>query len=609
MAGFEVTMPAYSALFLASGKDVEEGDKIVLPDTVLRSLLLRFGNNPMPSPVIFKISNVVFGRVSHCGVLEFTAQDDAAFLPNWMMENLLLSDGAEVKLSLIGLPKLTFVRLQPTQFAFTKIPNPKAALEEALHKFTALTRGDTIMVKYHHDDYLLHVTAVQPDNASLEPPAGCVIDTTLEVDFDSPLEEAPKEEPIAVIEVDHSEQGHVMADQYKFFRVKIRDPTLGFKIVIETRTPDARPDIYVSTKVDRPSAISGTFSGNIDNPVVVYPDTPGFSSSWYYIAVHSYGVAAAFSLTTSQVEPPADSVSVGKQLGSSSVVSEIQDPNSIRCDNCMRPIPKAAFDRHSIVCARNNWACPICHKVMSVRDKANHNHCDQCDRIFANGEREKHNALFHVEVVCKCGQKFDSATLPDHQANNCQFRLKPCKWCCDSFPFNQVWDHEQMCGSKTVPCLLCSRNISRRMMDVHKATEHGINPCIDATGNRNTAESVAQQERNLRAQQLVHSYGVDSNDDSMLARAIAASLEERLPSTANDNEDVFLRAIGEEAPQAPLRPTVANHDSDLEMAIAESMNGNVDHELQRAIAASMDVDDETQRDIERAIAASLAEHH
>lgn len=60
----------------------------------------------------------------------------------------------------------------------------------------------------------MQVTDVQPDTGEREPPAGCVIDATIEVDFDPPLEEAPKEEKISVLELDVPEQGHVMADQF-----------------------------------------------------------------------------------------------------------------------------------------------------------------------------------------------------------------------------------------------------------------------------------------------------------------------------------------------------------------------------------------------------------
>jgi hypothetical protein len=38
----------------------------------------------MPYPVIFQVSNIEFEKVAHCGVLEFTSPEEAAYLPNWV---------------------------------------------------------------------------------------------------------------------------------------------------------------------------------------------------------------------------------------------------------------------------------------------------------------------------------------------------------------------------------------------------------------------------------------------------------------------------------------------------------------------------------------------
>jgi len=528
----------------------------------------------MPQPLIFQIRNDVVGRISHCGVLEFTAQDEAAFLPNWMMENLLLSDGATITLTLTSLPKLTFVKLQPLQYAFTTIPNPKAALEETLEKFTALTRGDTILTRYHHDDYLLQVTDVRPDDSTIDPAAGCVIDTTVEVAFDPPVEEAPKQEKIQVLQLDHPEQDHVLADHYKYYRVKLLDPTQGLRVALETRTPGSRPDLYVATGVDRRTAIANQWAGTTAAAVVVQPSDPGFSPTWYYVAVHSYAAPSAFILTATQIEPGPEQRSGGKSVANA---TDVVDPTAVRCQNCMRNVPQASYAVHEAVCARNNWACPVCRKVMSIRDRAMHAHCEQYEAVFAADDRSKHMALFHAPRVCKCGATFDAITLPIHQANDCPFRLQACKWCSDNFPFNQLQSHEQTCGSKTLPCVRCQRPVPRRLIDVHNATDHGVNPCVDLSGNRNTLESLQHREIAQHAEQIASTYGQPVNTDSELERAIAASLEN-------------------------------NNDDDLAIAIAASLDP-AEAELQNAIAASIEVDRETQRDIERAIAASLAEQH
>jgi hypothetical protein len=82
-----------------------------------------------------------------------------------------------------------------------------------------------------------------------EPPAGCVVDAVVEVDFDSPLEAPPKEEVIEPIELDTTEDGHILADQFAYYRVKVDDPAMGVRFELSTKTQNARPDMYISSKI------------------------------------------------------------------------------------------------------------------------------------------------------------------------------------------------------------------------------------------------------------------------------------------------------------------------------------------------------------------------
>ncbi len=80
----------------------------------------------MPSPLIFEVMNKKFGKTSHVGVLEFAAPKRAAYLPKWMMENLVLTDGDTIQLRLRELPKAAKVTFQPRLYKFTKLPDPVA---------------------------------------------------------------------------------------------------------------------------------------------------------------------------------------------------------------------------------------------------------------------------------------------------------------------------------------------------------------------------------------------------------------------------------------------------------------------------------------------------
>ncbi|KAJ8767193.1 hypothetical protein K2173_013590 [Erythroxylum novogranatense] len=64
-------------------------------------------------PMLFELQNYAAERASHCGVLEFIAEEGMIYMPYWMMENLLLQEGDIVGVKNLTLPKGTYVKLQP----------------------------------------------------------------------------------------------------------------------------------------------------------------------------------------------------------------------------------------------------------------------------------------------------------------------------------------------------------------------------------------------------------------------------------------------------------------------------------------------------------------
>lgn len=108
-------------------------------------------------PMLFELNNPIASRVTHCGVLEFVADEGLIYLPYWvstilclkmsqlscylasnfsmilsilyclkMMENMLLQEGDKVQLKSTSLAKGTYVKLQPHTMDFLDISNPKA---------------------------------------------------------------------------------------------------------------------------------------------------------------------------------------------------------------------------------------------------------------------------------------------------------------------------------------------------------------------------------------------------------------------------------------------------------------------------------------------------
>lgn len=159
--------------------------------------------------MLFEIANPREGRVSHCGVMEFVAEEGVVYLPYWMMQNLLLQEGDLVRFKSASLPKGTYVKLRPQSKDFLDITNPKAvcvaprrgdaaalltprappSLETTLRKYSCLTAGDSILISYNNKRFFIDIQEVRP------PRAVSIIETDCEVDFAPPLDYVEPQRP------------------------------------------------------------------------------------------------------------------------------------------------------------------------------------------------------------------------------------------------------------------------------------------------------------------------------------------------------------------------------------------------------------------------------
>ncbi|GAV73364.1 UFD1 domain-containing protein [Cephalotus follicularis] len=183
---FEQTYRCYPASFIEKPQ-IESGDKIIMPPSALD----RLASLHIDYPMLFELRNGATERVSHCGVLEFIAEEGMIYMPYWMMENLLLQEGDIVRVKNATLPKGTYVKLQPHTKDFLDISNPKAILETTLRNYSCLTTGDSIMVAYNNKKYYIDIIETKPSNAI------SIIETDCEVDFAPPLDYKEPEKPVS----------------------------------------------------------------------------------------------------------------------------------------------------------------------------------------------------------------------------------------------------------------------------------------------------------------------------------------------------------------------------------------------------------------------------
>jgi ubiquitin fusion degradation protein 1 len=133
-------------------------------------------------PMLFEVSNQKHKKKTHCGVLEFVAEEGVVYLPYWMMQNLLLTEGDIVRVQYTKLMKGNYVKLRPQTKDFLDISNPKAVLETTLRSYTCLTVGDSILINYNNKRYFIDIVEARPNDAV------SIVDTDCEVDFAPPLD-------------------------------------------------------------------------------------------------------------------------------------------------------------------------------------------------------------------------------------------------------------------------------------------------------------------------------------------------------------------------------------------------------------------------------------
>lgn len=171
------------------------GGKVLLPPSALARLLSTMSEDASHSdsnPWLFSLVGDR-GTVTHCGVLEFIADEGRIYAPEWMMKRIGTRGGDWVTLSQVSLPKGAFVRLQPQSVGFLELQDPRSSLEQALTLFHTLTKGDVIAVELEgkvHEVAVLEISQEGTASGGIS-----VHETDLRVDFAAPVgyvEPAPK---------------------------------------------------------------------------------------------------------------------------------------------------------------------------------------------------------------------------------------------------------------------------------------------------------------------------------------------------------------------------------------------------------------------------------
>jgi len=176
---FKTQYKCYSVSMLPGNErdDLEHGGKIILPPSALDQLT----RLNIQYPMLFKLTNTIASRTTHCGVLEFVADEGKVYIPYWMMQNLALDQGGLLTVESANLQVATYAKFQPHSVDFIDLTNPKAVLESKLRNFACLSTGDVIAICYNNKTFEMSVLETKPAAAV------SVIECDLNVDFAPPI--------------------------------------------------------------------------------------------------------------------------------------------------------------------------------------------------------------------------------------------------------------------------------------------------------------------------------------------------------------------------------------------------------------------------------------
>ncbi|KAG0364718.1 hypothetical protein BGX24_004483 [Mortierella sp. AD032] len=301
---------AWSSTFTI-GQPVEssKGDRIILPQPALESIIQAHASAPppppilpdpnydptswaqpqynpyehlnkpqeLPSPLTFQIRNPANRLLTHGGVKEFSAADGQVHLPVWMMSSLALSPGDQVMIKYAALPKGTWAKFRPLSADYMEILDFRALLEARLRSnYTTLTRGEVLNVHQGTKEFGFVVEELKPEPGE----AVCITDTDLEVDIeplDAEMVDGTTQSARGVLnghgsrggtnldnvlKIGVESQGHVAPKAYQRWTVDIPIQKFGIKITVHVQEPGDL-DVVVSTK--HPVSLQDHIWANFDS--------------------------------------------------------------------------------------------------------------------------------------------------------------------------------------------------------------------------------------------------------------------------------------------------------------------------------------------------------
>ncbi|PVV02116.1 hypothetical protein BB560_003440 [Smittium megazygosporum] len=456
----------------------------------------------IPSPLTFslskhtpqtaKTSNQITAKSVCVGIKEFTSEESLVGIPKWIMQELGLKNEDTISLEYKKLPKGTFAQF------FTIEPlksnsnvDLRAIMESFMRKnLTTLSEGQTIQLNSENFECSLQVSRLEPANQV------DIVDTDLSVDIEQPnLKNSFGSEP-STLSTDLSHINLVLdveksatVDSFKplwlvfdFNSVK-SNPSLELELVINNPSGDL--DVFARKGLLLPSELNFEkcdVSGSLEEKSIIInkKDTNTEFGNFYSFAVYPYNTQH---VSFTYILKPLIKENTPENSATTTEILE----DGIKCKNCNQVIIKRSYLLHEATCYRNNAVCEMCNSVVLKKDleAGNHTHCELCDFIGSSYEVEKHTHYFHEPVLCPdcpdIGGFLSFMDLSLHRSSSCPSKVIVCRFCHTFVKQGKLstspedilegfHEHESYCGSRTIQCEICKKNVQLKKIKIHAQT-------------------------------------------------------------------------------------------------------------------------------------------
>ena len=199
----------------------------------------------------------------------------------------------------------------------------------------------------------------------------------------------------------------------------------------------------------------------------------------------------------------------------------------VKCSNCHCDIDASKMFLHERFCFQNIKYCDICKEGIIKEEFEEH-----CENHNKNSNEIKN---FDSEV------DRNSRTLKRVESSKVA-----CQYCGLYLLYDEIEEHEEMCGARTIQCKLCQKNVIYKDLEKHLNTSHNMNKItykefdsgLYVNNDLENKKSVNQPKKNIK-QNLTQEEINRMTSEEQIEYAIAMSQNQNNNNSGNKGNSTY----------------------------------------------------------------------